>query len=73
MYLYREYFRAQVYTISYLSGIMGNQRLTFFIILGLHKDYTAPKRLKVTHSTTRIWVHGPLYPNRTLIVTLKPL
>ena len=40
--------------LAYLSGIMGNQRLTFFIILGLYRDYTSPKRLKVTYSTTRI-------------------
>ena len=39
---------------------MGNQRLTFFIILGLYRDYTAPKRLKVTNSTTRLrlWIRG---------------
>ena len=37
----------------YLSGIMGNQRLTFSIILGLYRDYSTPKRLKVTYSTTR--------------------
>ena len=36
-----------------LSGIMGNQRLTFFIISGVYRDYTTPKRLKVTYSTTR--------------------
>ena len=32
---------------------MGNQRLTFFIIYGLYRDYTTPKRLKVTYSTSR--------------------
>ena len=36
---------SQVYCLkdSYLSGIMGNQRLTFFIIRGLYRDYTTPK------------------------------
>ena len=45
---------------TYLSGIMGNQRLTFFIISGICRDYTTPKRLKVTCSTTMYsMVFGP--------------
>ena len=30
-------------SITYLSGIIGNQRLTLFIIQGLYRDYTTPK------------------------------
>ena len=40
--------------LTYLSGIMGNQRLTFFIIPGLDRDCTTQKRLKVTYSTSRV-------------------
>ena len=29
--------------LPYLSGIMGNERLTFFIVEGLCRDYTTPK------------------------------
>ena len=28
---------------TYLSGIMGNQTVTFFIIQGLYRGYTTPK------------------------------
>ena len=46
-------FRALGFRVSYLSGIMGKQRLTFFMIQGLYRNYTTPKRLKVTYSTSR--------------------
>ena len=46
-------FRALGFRVSYLSGTMGNQRLTLFIMQGLYRDYTTPKRLKVTYSTSR--------------------
>ena len=44
--------------LSYLSGIMGNQRLSIFITQELYRDYTTPKRLKVTYSTTRLLEAG---------------
>ena len=42
---------------SLLAGYHGGTKgLTFFIIQGLHRDSTTPKRLKATYSTSRLQV-----------------
>ena len=46
---------------TYLSGIMGNQRLTFFHNIRIIEGLYYPKRLKVTHSTTRFFCGIPVY------------
>ena len=50
---------------------MGNQRLTFLIMLGLYRDYTTPKRLKVTYSTTRY--RCTLHPPRAQMSAFEAL
>ena len=63
----KEQFLLPLKLFTYLSGIMGNQRLTFFIIQGLSRDYTTPKRLKITYSSTT-YLSGSRISIRLLIL-----